>query len=82
MNALKKRLTSIIFIFVVTMPFFTAFAQDWSNRVKNNFTVDGKHWVCYQLRTVLWIFQFLKPNYQECLHHDLISNIKSSIYSF
>lgn len=44
MNALKKRLTSIIFIFVVTMPFFTAFAQDWSNRVENNYTVDGKHW--------------------------------------
>ncbi len=44
MNAIKKKLTSIIFIFVVTMPFFTTYAQDWSNRVENNYTVDGKHW--------------------------------------
>ena len=26
------------------MPIFTANAKDWSNRVENNFTVDGKHW--------------------------------------
>jgi len=44
MNALKKGLTSTIFIFVAPMPFFTAFAQSWSNRVQNNFTVEGKHW--------------------------------------
>lgn len=44
MNTLKKRLTSLIFIFAVTMPFFAVFAQDWSNRVENNVTVDGKHW--------------------------------------
>ncbi len=44
MNTFSRILTTIIFAFVVTVPVFPAIAKDWSNRVENNFTVDGKHW--------------------------------------
>lgn len=45
MNKLISILTFIlIVVFVLTMQIFTSFAKDWSNRVENNYTVDGNHW--------------------------------------
>lgn len=44
MNTFNKILTAIIFALVVTIPVFPTIANDWSNRVENNFSVYCNHW--------------------------------------
>lgn len=44
MSRFNKILTEIILVFAIATPVIPAAAKDWSDRVQNNFTVDGKHW--------------------------------------
>ena len=44
MNRINRLLTTIIIVFADTIPVYTILAKDWSDRVENNFTVDGTHW--------------------------------------